>query len=105
MCTLKSLKLLDTLTDSLADIFRSQRLTLRLPSLPEHHDPPVLVTNSPVVLTREVIHERIWGYDAEHGSNTLEVFVSQLRRKLEINGSERLLHTVRGVGYVARSSP
>lgn len=65
----------------------------------------LLVANSPVVLTREVIHERIWGYDAEHGSNTLEVLVSQLRRKLEINGCERLLHTVRGVGYVARSSP
>ncbi len=65
----------------------------------------LLVANSPVVLTREVIHERIWGYDAEHGSNTLEVLVSQLRRKVVINGCERLLHTVRGVGYVARSSP
>ena len=65
----------------------------------------LLVANSPVVLRREVIHDRIWGYDAEHGSNTLEVLVSQLRRKLEVNGSERLLHTVRGVGYVARPSP
>ena len=65
----------------------------------------LLVTNSPVVLTREVIHERIWGYGAEHGSNTLEVFVSQLRRKLERNGCDRLVHTVRGVGYVARCSP
>ena len=65
----------------------------------------LLVMNSPVVLTREVIYDRIWGYEAELGSNTLEVFVSQLRRKLEIDDRPRLLHTVRGVGYVARFSP
>ncbi len=54
------------------------------------------------VLTRSVIHERVWGYDEEYGSNTLEVLVSSVRRKLEANGAARILHTVRGVGYVAR---
>ena len=62
----------------------------------------LLVSNAPVVLDREVIHDRIWGYAEELASNTLEVFVSQLRRKLEANGYPRILHTVRGVGYVAR---
>jgi len=64
----------------------------------------LLVSNAPVVLEREVIHNRIWGYAEELGSNTLEVFVSQLRRKLEANGYPRILHTVRGVGYVVRES-
>lgn len=54
------------------------------------------------VLTRSVIHERVWGYDEEYGSNTLEVLVSSVRRKLEASGSARVIHTVRGVGYVAR---
>lgn len=63
----------------------------------------LLVANSPRVLTREVIHDRVWGYDGEHMSNSLEVAISQLRRKLEASGRSRLVHTVRGVGYVARS--
>ncbi|MEM9133639.1 MAG: response regulator transcription factor [Actinomycetota bacterium] len=54
------------------------------------------------VLTRSVIHERVWGYDEEYGSNTLEVLVSSVRRKLEATGAARIIHTVRGVGYVAR---
>ncbi len=63
----------------------------------------LLMRHSPAVLTREVIHDRIWGYDSEHMSNSLEVVVSQLRRKMEHGGEIRLLHTVRGVGYVVRS--
>lgn len=62
----------------------------------------LLIINQDNVLTRTLIHERIWGYDEDYGSNTLEVLVSSLRRKLEVNGEERLVHTVRGVGYVAR---
>lgn len=62
----------------------------------------LLVANSPRVLTREVIHDRVWGYDGEHMSNSLEVAISQLRRKLEASRRSRLVHTVRGVGYVAR---
>ena len=54
------------------------------------------------VLTRPVIFERVWGYDFGPGSNSLEVYVSYLRRKTEAGGEPRLLHTVRGVGYVLR---
>ena len=54
------------------------------------------------VLTRSVIFDRVWGYDFGPGSNSLEVYISYLRRKLEAGGEPRLLHTVRGVGYVLR---
>jgi two-component system response regulator MprA len=54
------------------------------------------------VLTRSQIFERVWGYDFGASSNSLEVYVGYLRRKLEAAGEPRLLHTVRGVGYVLR---
>src|SRR5215207_1071547 len=54
------------------------------------------------VLTRSQIFERVWGYDFGESSNSLEVYVSYLRRKLEAAGEARLLQTVRGVGYVLR---
>jgi two-component system response regulator MprA len=54
------------------------------------------------VLTRTQIFERVWGYDFGPGSNSLEVYVGYLRRKLEADGEPRLLQTVRGVGYVLR---
>lgn len=54
------------------------------------------------VLPRELIMERVWGYDFEGESNVLEVYVGYLRRKLEQGGRSRLIHTVRGVGYVLR---
>jgi len=54
------------------------------------------------VLTRPVIFDRVWGYDFGPGSNSLEVYVSYLRRKTEADAEPRLLHTVRGVGYVLR---
>jgi two-component system response regulator MprA len=57
------------------------------------------------VLSRSTIMERVWGYDFGPTSNSLEVFVSYLRRKLEAGGEPRLLHTVRGVGYVLRDAP
>jgi two-component system response regulator MprA len=64
----------------------------------------LLVHNQGIVLTRDVIYERIWGFDFETGSKSLDVYVGYLRRKLEAGGAPRLIHTVRGVGYVARSS-
>jgi two-component system response regulator MprA len=54
------------------------------------------------VLTRSVIFEEVWGYDFGDRSNSLEVYVGYLRRKLEADGLPRLIHTVRGVGYVLR---
>jgi two-component system response regulator MprA len=55
------------------------------------------------VLTRGQIFEHVWGYDFGATSNSLEVYVGYLRRKLEADGEPRLLHTVRGVGYVLRA--
>jgi two-component system response regulator MprA len=57
------------------------------------------------VLTREVIFDRVWGYDFGGESNVLEVYIRYLRQKLEGEGESRLIHTVRGVGYVLRENP
>lgn len=54
------------------------------------------------VLKRDLIYERVWGYDFSGESNVIEVYVRYLRSKLEVHGHARLLHTVRGVGYVLR---
>ncbi len=54
------------------------------------------------VLTREVIFDRVWGYDFGGESNIIEVYVRYLRQKTEAAGEKRLVHTVRGVGYVLR---
>jgi two-component system response regulator MprA len=54
------------------------------------------------VLTRSLIFENVWGYDFGPTSNSLEVYMGYLRRKTEAGGEARLLHTVRGVGYVLR---
>lgn len=54
------------------------------------------------VLTRDQIYEHVWGYDSSTSSNSLEVYVGYLRRKTEEGGEPRLVHTVRGVGYVVR---
>jgi two-component system, OmpR family, response regulator MprA len=57
------------------------------------------------VLTRDIIMERVWGYDFEGESNVLEVYVGYLRNKLEADGEPRILHTIRGAGYVLREKP
>jgi len=57
------------------------------------------------VLTREQLLEEVWGYDFPTTANSLEVYVGYLRRKTEEGGEPRLVHTVRGVGYVLRQSP
>jgi two-component system response regulator MprA len=62
----------------------------------------LLLRNAGQVLTRELILDRVWGYDFQTTSNSLEVYVGYLRRKTEAAGGDRLIHTVRGVGYVAR---
>jgi two-component system, OmpR family, response regulator MprA len=54
------------------------------------------------VLARATIYERVWGYDASLSSNSLDMFVSHLRRKLELDGESRLIQTVRGVGFMLR---
>ncbi len=54
------------------------------------------------VLERKRLHEDIWGYTFDPGTNVADVFVGYLRRKLEADGEERVLHTVRGVGFVLR---
>ena len=61
--------------------------------------------NARQVLTRAVIFDRVWGYDFGSTSRTLEVYMGYLRRKLEAGGEPRLLHTVRGIGYVLREEP
>jgi two-component system response regulator MprA len=62
----------------------------------------LLMRNAGIVLERDTIYERIWGYDFETSSNSLDVYIGYLRRKTEPEGTSRLIHTVRGVGYVAR---
>ncbi len=54
------------------------------------------------VLTREMIFDRVWGYDFGGESNVLDVYIRYLRQKLELEGEQRLIHTARGVGYVLR---
>jgi two-component system, OmpR family, response regulator MprA len=63
-----------------------------------------LLMNHPrQVLTRSTIFDRVWGYDFGPSSNSLEVYVGYLRRKTEAAGEARLVHTVRGVGYVLKA--
>ncbi len=57
------------------------------------------------VLTREMIFDRVWGYDFGGESNVLDVYIRYLRQKLETEGELRLLYTQRGVGYVMRETP
>lgn len=64
----------------------------------------LLLFNAGVVLSRETIYERIWGYDFETNSRSLDVYIGYLRAKTEGDGEPRIIHTVRGVGYVARDA-
>jgi two-component system response regulator MprA len=73
------------------DLTRTEYLLLEL-----------FLLNSGQVLTRSLIFDRVWGYDFGPTSNSLEVYIGHLRRKLEAGGEPRLIHTVRGVGYVLR---
>ncbi|MGV9412986.1 response regulator transcription factor [Nocardia sp. NPDC003693] len=61
-----------------------------------------LARSAGVVLSRERLLELVWGYDFAADTNVVDVFVGYLRRKLEVDGTPRLLHTIRGVGFVLR---
>ncbi len=76
------------------DLTRTEHLLLEL-----------FLTHPRQVLTREQILREVWGFDFEPSSNSLDVYVMYLRRKTEAGGLPRLIHTVRGVGYVLRPSP
>ncbi|WP_227979766.1 response regulator transcription factor [Nocardia spumae] len=65
----------------------------------------MLMANPRRVLTRGRILEEVWGYDFPTSGNALEVYIGYLRRKTEAEGEPRLIHTVRGVGYVLRETP
>ena len=80
--------------DRLIELTRTEFLLLEL-----------FLRNPRQVLTRDVIFDRVWGYDFGPASNSLEVYVGYLRRKTEAEGEPRLIHTVRGVGYVLRVNP
>jgi two-component system response regulator MprA len=62
----------------------------------------LFMLNPRQVLSRALVYERVWGYDFGGTSNSLDVHLSQLRRKLEDDGEPRLIHTVRGMGYILR---
>jgi two-component system, OmpR family, response regulator MprA len=62
----------------------------------------LLARNARVVVPRDVIFDRVWGYPLEFGSNSLDVYIGYVRRKTESGGEARLIHTVRGVGFVLR---
>ena len=64
----------------------------------------VLLEQTGIVLSREYLYEHIWGFDFETNSKSLDVYIGYLRRKIEQDDETRLLHTVRGVGYVVRAS-
>ncbi|GAB2936569.1 two-component system response regulator MprA [Rhodococcus aerolatus] len=92
-----------TMDPATRDVFRGERsiaLTRTEFSLLE-----MLLANPRRVLTRSRILEDVWGYDFPTSGNALEVYVGYLRRKTEADGEPRLIHTVRGVGYVLRETP
>ncbi|MGH3622623.1 MAG: winged helix-turn-helix domain-containing protein, partial [Sciscionella sp.] len=65
----------------------------------------LLLAHPKQVHTRGRILEEVWGYDFPTSGNALEVYIGYLRRKTEAEGEPRLIHTVRGVGYVLRETP
>jgi two-component system response regulator MprA len=71
----------------------------------EHQLLELFLQNPRKVLSRGTIFDKIWGYDFGPESNALDVYIGYLRRKLEAGGEPRLIHTVRGVGYVMKEQP
>ena len=70
----------------------------------EHQLLELFLASPRKVLTRTVIFEKVWGYDFGPESNALDVYIGYLRRKLEAVGEPRLIHTVRGIGYVLKEA-
>jgi DNA-binding response OmpR family regulator len=83
------------------EVYRGQRaleLTAREFELLEH-----LMRNERIVVSRQALLDEVWGYHPFAETNTVDVFISNLRRKLEAGGEPRILHTMRGAGYVLRA--
>ena len=83
------------------EAFRADRrleLTAREFELLEH-----LMRNERIVVSRQALLDEVWGYHPFAETNTVDVFISTLRRKLESGGEPRVLHTVRGAGYVLKA--
>jgi len=78
---------------------RDLELTAREFELLEH-----LMRNERIVVSRQALLDEVWGYHPFAETNTVDVFISNLRRKLEAGGEARVLHTVRGAGYVLRDA-
>jgi two-component system response regulator MprA len=90
--------------DYLVKPFALEELLARLRALLRRTTTPAgVVYRVGVVLSRDQIYEHVWGYDFATSSNSLDVYIGYLRRKTEVDGASRLIHTVRGVGYVARA--
>ena len=90
-----------TLNPDTREVRRGEReieLTNREFELLEH-----LMRNQRLVVSRERLLDEVWGYDPTAATNTIDVFISNLRRKLEEDGEPRLLHTKRGAGYVLKA--
>jgi two-component system response regulator MprA len=85
------------------EVWRGER-PLRL-TRTEFHILEVFLRHPRQVLSRAVLFEHVWGYDFGETSNSIHVYLGYLRRKLEAGGEPRLLHTVRGVGFVLREEP
>jgi DNA-binding response OmpR family regulator len=79
---------------------RDVELTAREFELLEH-----LMRNERIVVSRQALLDEVWGYHPFAETNTVDVFISNLRRKLELGGEPRMLHTIRGAGYVLRDEP
>jgi len=107
----------DTGSDRQRPVLRLADLTLDRPSRQAWRgDRPVELTRTEFdlleallercgqVLSRQQLFEQVWGSDLDRSSNSLDVYIGYLRRKLEAGGASRLVHTVRGVGFVARES-
>ncbi|AKV58792.1 response regulator transcription factor [Corynebacterium riegelii] len=92
-----------TLNTETREVFRGQRpITL---TRTEFALLLLLMKNARRVLSRQQILEEVWGYDFPTSGNALEVYIGYLRKKTEADGESRLIHTVRGVGYVMRENP
>lgn len=92
--------MLDTAKHSVQRAGRAIELSAREFAVLEY-----LIRNKGAVLSRESIENNVWNYDWEGGTNVVDVYVSYLRRKIDADFDKKLIHTVRGVGWVLRDEP